>query len=196
MTSDGDAAPLRELVQGLDLETKVRLVTSAGVWWTAVEPSIGLSSFVMADGPVGVRGPIFSDAQVAANRPSSYREDPGPGDLIDLPVGGDGLRYQVHEVHGCLRRGVQQSAVMSWPHPLDLMITLDRARAHRSRLPLDPGVLMTTGPYSSIRPGQVWLDTEGKRIQAHGGSVLHHDGAFFWYGENKERTLPGSGIWH
>ena len=24
--------------------------------------------------------------------------------------------------------------------------------------------------YSSIRPGQVWLDTEGKRIQAHGGS--------------------------
>jgi hypothetical protein len=47
-----------------------------------------------------------------------------------------------------------------------------------------------------IRPGQVWLDTEGKRIQAHGGSVLAHDGAFYWYGENKERTTPGSGIWH
>ena len=24
--------------------------------------------------------------------------------------------------------------------------------------------------YNSIRSGQVWLDTEGKRIQAHGGS--------------------------
>lgn len=55
---------------------------------------------------------------------------------------------------------------------------------------------MTSGPYTSIRPGQVWLDTEGKRIQAHGGSVLHHEGAFYWYGENKERTVPGSGIWH
>jgi hypothetical protein len=47
-----------------------------------------------------------------------------------------------------------------------------------------------------IRPGQPWLDTEGKRIQAHGGSVIAHDGAFYWYGENKERTTPGSGIWH
>ena len=55
---------------------------------------------------------------------------------------------------------------------------------------------MTRMGYSSIRPGQLWLDTEGKRIHAHGGSVLHHDGAFYWYGENKERTTPGSGIWH
>lgn len=47
-----------------------------------------------------------------------------------------------------------------------------------------------------IRPGQVWLDTDGERIQAHGGSILEHDGAFYWYGENKERTTPGSGIWH
>ena len=27
--------------------------------------------------------------------------------------------------------------------------------------------------YDSIRPGQVWLDTEGKRIQAHGGSIIY-----------------------
>ena len=48
----------------------------------------------------------------------------------------------------------------------------------------------------TIRPGQPWLDTNGNRIQAHGGSVLHEDGIFYWYGENKERTTPGSGIWH
>ncbi|WP_346618480.1 family 43 glycosylhydrolase [Blastococcus montanus] len=54
-----------------------------------------------------------------------------------------------------------------------------------------------TGPtHSSIRPGQVWLDTNGNRIQAHGGSILHVDGTFYWYGENKERSTPGSGIWH
>lgn len=55
---------------------------------------------------------------------------------------------------------------------------------------------MTGQPYSSIRPGQVWLDTDGKRIQAHGGSILAVDGTYYWYGENKERSRPGSGIWH
>jgi hypothetical protein len=50
--------------------------------------------------------------------------------------------------------------------------------------------------YTSIRPGRPWLDTKGKRIHAHGGSLLHVDGTFYWYGENKERSKPGSGIWH
>jgi hypothetical protein len=49
---------------------------------------------------------------------------------------------------------------------------------------------------NSIKPGQVWLDTNGNRIQAHGGSIIYLDGTFFWYGENKEKTVPGSGIWH
>ncbi|MET0975233.1 MAG: family 43 glycosylhydrolase [Leifsonia sp.] len=48
----------------------------------------------------------------------------------------------------------------------------------------------------SIRPGRPWLDTKGERIQAHGGSILFVDGVFYWYGENKERTAPGNGIWH
>ncbi len=50
--------------------------------------------------------------------------------------------------------------------------------------------------YTSIRPGQVWLDTEGKRIQAHGGSVFYEDGIYYWYGENKEKTDGKNGIWH
>ena len=39
--------------------------------------------------------------------------------------------------------------------------------------------------YSSIRPGKVWYDTNGKRIQAHGGSIIVIDNVFYWYGENK-----------
>ena len=50
--------------------------------------------------------------------------------------------------------------------------------------------------YHSIRPGQVWLDTEGKRIQAHGGSVIYIDGTYYFYGENKEKTDGKNGIWH
>ena len=50
--------------------------------------------------------------------------------------------------------------------------------------------------YTSIRPGQVWLDTEGKRIQAHGGSIFYENGKYYWYGENKEKTDGKNGIWH
>lgn len=50
--------------------------------------------------------------------------------------------------------------------------------------------------YCSFKPGQIWLDTEGKRIQAHGGSVCYIDGVYYFYGENKEKTDGKNGIWH
>ena len=50
--------------------------------------------------------------------------------------------------------------------------------------------------YTSIRPGKEWLDTDGNLIQAHGGSVMYYNGKYYWYGENKEKSLPGTGIWH
>ena len=37
-------------------------------------------------------------------------------------------------------------------------------------------------PASSIRPGQPWLDTQGKRIQAHGGSVMYLEFIYFCFG--------------
>lgn len=50
--------------------------------------------------------------------------------------------------------------------------------------------------YHAFHPGQVWLDTAGQRIQAHGGSVIFIDGVYYWYGENKEKTDGKNGIWH
>ncbi len=50
--------------------------------------------------------------------------------------------------------------------------------------------------YHAFHPGQVWLDTDGKRIHAHGGSVMYLDGTYYWYGENKEFTDPDKNIWH
>lgn len=50
--------------------------------------------------------------------------------------------------------------------------------------------------YTSFRPGQIWLDTSGNRIQAHGGSIFCENETYYWYGENKERTDGVSGIWH
>ena len=48
-----------------------------------------------------------------------------------------------------------------------------------------------------IRPGMPFLDTEGKRIQAHGGSIFFDEaeGIFYFYGENKEFTTRGSPVW-
>lgn len=48
----------------------------------------------------------------------------------------------------------------------------------------------------TIRPGEVWNDTEGNPINAHGGGVLYHEGTYYWYGEYKKgetRLLPDQG---
>ena len=50
--------------------------------------------------------------------------------------------------------------------------------------------------YDAIYPGRPWLDTEGKRIQAHAGSVIYIDGTYYWYGENKEKTTGKTEIYH
>lgn len=50
--------------------------------------------------------------------------------------------------------------------------------------------------YTSFRPGQIWKDTNGKRIHAHGGTVAFLDGIYYFYGENKEKTDGLNGIWH
>lgn len=48
----------------------------------------------------------------------------------------------------------------------------------------------------AIIPGRPWYDDKGQRIQAHGGSIIEAGGLYYFYGENKEKTVPGSGIWH
>lgn len=50
--------------------------------------------------------------------------------------------------------------------------------------------------YDVFYPGELWLDTNGKPIQAHEGSVIFDGGRYYWYGENKEFTDGRSGIWH
>lgn len=55
--------------------------------------------------------------------------------------------------------------------------------------------------YKEIRPGKTWYDTDGERIQAHGGSLLAVGDTFYWYGENKKgitgyATGEYCGVWH
>lgn len=48
-----------------------------------------------------------------------------------------------------------------------------------------------------FHPGQPWLDTEGKPIQAHGGALWYDEAVdlYYWYGENKDHTDGKSKIW-
>ena len=47
----------------------------------------------------------------------------------------------------------------------------------------------------AIYPGKPWLDTNGHRIEAHGGAVIYENGTYYWYGENKEFTDGKNGVW-
>ena len=33
--------------------------------------------------------------------------------------------------------------------------------------------------------GEIWKDTDGNEIQAHGGCIIEHEGVYYWYGEHK-----------
>jgi len=47
----------------------------------------------------------------------------------------------------------------------------------------------------SFTPGEVWLDTAGKPIQAHAGSIIQVGDTYYWYGENKEFTTGKMDVW-
>ncbi|MBN2684729.1 MAG: family 43 glycosylhydrolase [Pontiellaceae bacterium] len=49
------------------------------------------------------------------------------------------------------------------------------------------GVSRAADEQTSIHPGEVWTDTEGKPINAHGGGMLIHDNTYYWFGEIKGR---------
>jgi beta-glucosidase len=61
---------LRERLDALDLERKVRLLTGADFWALYDEPAAGLRRLVTSDGPAGVRGEHWDERETSANVPS------------------------------------------------------------------------------------------------------------------------------
>lgn len=61
---------------------------------------------------------------------------------------------------------------------------------------LNQQIVIKTNP---IYPGQLWNDTQGNPINAHGGGVLYFNGTYYWYGTHKieglsEKTFADGGI--
>jgi hypothetical protein len=40
-------------------------------------------------------------------------------------------------------------------------------------------------PVPEFVPGETWMDSDGKPINAHGGGILYYQGVYYWYGEFK-----------
>jgi hypothetical protein len=48
---------------------------------------------------------------------------------------------------------------------------------------------------TGFHPGEVWTDTSGVPINAHGGGILFKDGTYYWFGEHKTAG-PGGNTAH
>lgn len=45
---------------------------------------------------------------------------------------------------------------------------------------------------TEFRPGELWKDTDGVAINAHGGGIMFHGGKYWWYGEYKTEGEAGN----
>lgn len=54
---------------------------------------------------------------------------------------------------------------------------------------------------SSFKSGEIWLDTDGEHINAHGGGFLIYDDTYYWFGEHKiageegNKAMVGVGVY-
>lgn len=46
--------------------------------------------------------------------------------------------------------------------------------------------------YAEFKPGEVWKDTEGTAINAHGGGMLVFENTYYWFGEHKIAGSKGN----
>lgn len=50
----------------------------------------------------------------------------------------------------------------------------------------------TEGELELFRPGEIWKDTNGDPINAHGGGMLYDEGTYYWFGEHKIAGRKGN----
>ena len=105
---------------GVDTDTVVDLGydgSAARAHSSLIQDLPGSSRITGERGWLDLPSPVYAPEALVLN-----------GQSLELPIGGDGLRYQAVEVHRCLAAGLQQSPVMSWTHSLSLAGTLDEVR--------------------------------------------------------------------
>lgn len=69
-SQDGAKRFARQKLAQMTLEEKVLLLAGEDLWRTNPVPRVGISRIKTSDGPVGVRGGIFTDGVSAASLPT------------------------------------------------------------------------------------------------------------------------------
>jgi hypothetical protein len=68
----------------------------------------------------------------------------------------------------------------------------------KSLLPLLSILIIPVFGASWIVPGAVWTDTDGVKIDAHGGGIFQHEDTFYWIGQGDGDSMysqVGPGGW-
>ena len=98
--SSAQEAAVEAALDGLSLESKVRLLSGQDVWTLPALPEIGLASIVMSDGPVGVRGTTWGaeDPSIALPSPTALAAtwDPALARQAGQLLGQEARRKGVH----------------------------------------------------------------------------------------------------
>ena len=113
-------------VTGVD-EVNAAVLRYAGDRMGVVKSSIrvGMSCTARISGTDG-----WIDLPAFMHCPSSLTVTTGAGsERIDASYEGNGLRFEIEEVHRCLSGGVRESPVMPLEETLDMAATLDAIRA-------------------------------------------------------------------
>src|SRR5680860_273341 len=70
-------------------------------------------------------------------------------------------------------------------------------RSHYKLTIITTFILMSTfafgqKAYEAFKPGEIWKDTEGAPINAHGGGMLVSEDSYYWFGEHKIAGSKGN----
>jgi beta-xylosidase len=60
---------------------------------------------------------------------------------------------------------------------------------------VQPLSAQVTNIYKSFSPGEIWYDSDGNPINAHGGGILFHEGKYYWFGQIMVPGSDGSDAW-
>ena len=77
---------------------------------------------------VGTEGSIELPAFMHCPDTLTVRDAFNQAEVIDCPIEGEGLRYQVDEVHRCIAEGLPESPVMTLSESARLAATMDTIR--------------------------------------------------------------------
>src|SRR4051812_19584139 len=65
----------------------------------------------------------------------------------------------------------------------------------KSLLPLFSVLASPAFGASWIVPGAVWTDTDGVKIDAHGGGIFQHENTFYWVGQGDSNSMYSRNIY-